>query len=306
MNAGKDWIRLLVTALVCCVIVFTCADARADLSTSQARKAITRIAGFELKNSEVRVKSVSTDNPAAAEVAAEIRTVFKFETDREGRWRVAEIRTGPERWESVGIIARALGAELATGECTAPDPRLRSTAAIDPSVKRARCLIGSLLGIEVPSDAIRIQEVNPMPIPMASQPSATVVAWLRVQTRLMRDKKGWQVAELRTGNRDWIKIEPLVDAVNEQKRHQARADMELISQALEKFRKERGSYVVSDKQSVAIDFLSPRFLARVIRLDPWNQPYKYIGERDHFILRSTGPDRKADTPDDILISESRK
>ena len=145
-----------------------------------------------------------------------------------------------------------------------------------------------------------------MPIPLASQPSATVVAWVKVDARLLNDKTGWRVSELRTGNRDWVKLEPLVAAVNEEKQKKARAELELIAKALEEFRKERGSYVVSDSQAVAIDHLSPRYLAQVIRVDPWHQPYKYQGERDHFTLRSTGPDGKADTADDIeLVSPSR-
>jgi hypothetical protein len=121
----------------------------------------------------------------------------------------------------------------------------------------------------------------------------------------MSDKSGWHVTELRTATHDWVKLEPLLAAVNQQKQKLAHSELELIAEALEKYRKDRGFYVVSDKQSVAIDFLSPRYLGRVIRVDPWNQPYKYLGERDHFTLRSTGPDRKADTPDDILLSESR-
>ena len=144
-----------------------------------------------------------------------------------------------------------------------------------------------------------------MPIPMASQPSATVVAWLRVDARLTSDKSGWHVTELRTGNRDWVKLEPFLTALNQHKQRLAHSELELIAGALEKFRRDRGFYVVSDKQSVAIDFLSPRYLGRVIRVDPWNQPYKYLGERDHFTLRSTGPDRKPGTPDDILLTESR-
>jgi len=305
MNAGKPSISLLFPMLAFCVILLGCVDARADLSASQARKAITRIAGFELKSGEVRVKSVSGSGASAADASAEIKTVLKFEANKEGRWRVAEIRTGPDRWESVDLIATALGTPVGKGDCNAPDPRVRGKVAVDPSVKRARCLLGHLLGVEIPSDAIRIQEVNPMPIPMASQPSATVVAWLRVDTRLTSDKSGWHVTELRTGNRDWVKLEQLLAAVNQQKQKLAHSELELIAGALEKFRRDRGFYVVSDKQSVAIDFLSPRYLGRVIRVDPWNQPYKYLGERDHFTLRSTGPDRKADTPDDILLSESR-
>ncbi len=306
MRAKRSQTAFFLPALAALLMVFTAADARADLSAAQARKAITRIPGFALKSSAVRVKSVSASSGSAADVAAEIQTVFKFETDREGRWRIAEIRTGQERWEDIDLIASALGTQIAKDECTAPDPPSRGKLAVDPSVKRARCLLGSLLGIEVPSDAIRIQEVNPLPIPLASQPSATVVAWLRLDARLTNEKSGWHVVELRTGNREWIKLDPLVAAINEQKQKQARAELTLIATALESFRKDRGFYVVADKQSVAIDFLSPRYLARVIRLDPWHQPYKYLGERDHFALRSTGPDGKDNTPDDILISDSRK
>jgi len=289
--------------LACCVIVLAGVEARADLSASQARKAISRIAGFELKSSDVRVKSISASSSSAADVSAEIKTVLKFAADKEGRWRVAEIRTGQDRWESIDLIANALGTQAGKGECNAPDPRFK--VSVDPSVKRARCLLGHLLGVETPSDAVRIQEVNPMPIPMASQPSATVVAWLRFDTRLASDKSGWHVTELRTGNHDWVKLESLLAEVNQQKQTLAHSELELIAGALEKFRRDRGFYVVSDKQSVAIDFLSPRYLGRVIRVDPWNQPYKYLGDRDHFTLRSSGPDRKSDTPDDILLSESR-
>jgi hypothetical protein len=236
-------------------------------------------------------------------VTAEIRTVFKFETDQQGQWRVAEIRTDQDRWEDIDVIAAALGTKVESN-CTALDPPSRGSLATDPSVKRARCLLGALLGVEVPSDALRIQEVDPMPIPLASQLSATVVAWVRVDARLANDKGGWRVTELRTGNRDWVKLDPLIAAINERKQTRAREELNLMAKALEKFRSDRGFYVVSDKQAVAIDYLSPRYLARIIRVDPWQHPYLYLGERDHFTLRSAGPDGKPDTPDDISL-ESR-
>ena len=305
MNHGKIRTALLFTLLACCLPAFSASNVRAALTPRQARTAITRMAGFKLTNGSVRVKTVSATNAAGAEVSAEIRTVFKFAQDKQGRWRVAEIRTGQDRWEEIDLIANALRMQVVTDVCTALDPPARGSLAIDPSAKRARCLLGSLLGVETPSDAVRIQEVDPMPVPLASQSSATVVAWIRVDARLLNDKTGWRVAELRTGNNDWVKVEPVVAAVNEEKQKKARAEMESIARALEKFRQERGFYVVSDSQAVAIDHLSPRYLVQVIRVDPWHQPYKYQGERDHFTLRSAGPDGKADTPDDIVLNQSR-
>ena len=143
-----------------------------------------------------------------------------------------------------------------------------------------------------------------MSVPLASQ-SAIVTAWVRTDLRLLNDRGGWRVVELRTGNSDWVRLEPIVAAVNEQKQKKARTEMELIARALEKFRKDRGFYVVSDSQAVAVDHLSPRYLPQVIRVDPWHQPYKYQGDRDRFTLRSAGPDGKADTADDIVLNQSR-
>lgn len=298
MNAGKIRTVCLFTLLIC---FLHSTNVSANLTPKTARKAITRTPGFVLQNGAVRVKTISETSSTSADVSAEIRTVFRFEANKQGSWHVAEIRSGQDTWEQIDLIANALKTSVVTGECTAPDPLFKGSAILDPSVKRARCLLGSLLGVEVPSDAVRIQEVAPMPIPLTTAPSATVVAWLKVDVRLVNDN-GWRVSELRTGTRDWVKLEPLLAAVNELKQRQARAELELIATALEKFRKERGFYVVSDKQAVAIDHLNPRYLAQVIRVDPWHQPYKYLGERDHFTLRSSGPDGKADTSDDLVVS----
>ena len=305
MSAGNLRIVLLLLVLSCCFVAPSYADSRTNLTASQARKVLTRIPGFELKSGAIRVKSVSPNSAAAADVSAEVRLVFKFEKDKSGSWWVAEVRTGQDRWEPIDLIARALNTNMMGGVCTAPDPPLKGKLAIDPSVRRARCLLGGLLGLEVPSDALRIQAVVPMAIPMATQPSATVVAWVRVEARLTQAPGGWQVAELRTGNRDWFKLEPLIASLNQEKHKRARAELDMIAAALEKFRHDRGFYVVAEKQSTAIDYLSPRYLSRVIRIDPWNRPYLYMGQRDHFTLRSSGPDGKPDTPDDLVLSESR-
>ena len=293
---------VLFRLLVLCLLAFIVPNVRADLSPKQARKLITRMSGFELTNGSVRIKTVSTTSAQAAEVTAEIKTVFKFEKDKQGIWRVAEIRTRPDQWEDLTLVAKALGSPMAANECNAPDPPFKGALAIDPSVKRARCLLGGLLGAEVPSDAVRIQDVAPFPIPLASQPSAVVVAWIKVDARLLNGGKGWKVEELRTGKREWVKLERLVASLNEEKQQKARTDLESIASALEQFRRERGFYVVSDKHSVAVDHLSPRFLPQIIRVDPWHQPYKYNGQRDHFTLRSSGADGKDNTADDIQIA----
>lgn len=290
---------ILAVALVSVVVQ----PARAELNSSRARRALTRMTGFELTNSAVRVKTIANSTQTTADVTAELRTVFRFEQDDGGPWRVAEVRTAPDRWEDVPRIVSALAASSPLNECNAPGLQLRRESAVDPSPKRARCLLGSLFGVSVPSDAIRIQEIAPIAIPFASKASATVVAWIRVDARAVNDSKGWRISEIRTGDRDWVNLDQLMAALNQEKQRRARVDLERVAVALEKYRADRGAYVVSDSHAVLIDHLSPGYMREVIRLDPWHQPYKYVGQKDRFTLISPGPDGKDGTADDIATSK---
>jgi len=261
------------------------------------------MAGFELPNGAVRVKTITETSKTTATVTAELRTVFRFGQDDAGHWRVAEVRVAQDRWEDVALIRSALLAQLPVDECSAPGFQLGRKAPIEPTPKRVRCLLGALSGIPVPSDAIRVQEIALSPVPLASKESATVVAWIAIEARAVSDAKGWHISEMRTGNRDWVNLDQLVVAVNQQKQNRARADMQRIAEALERYRAARGTYLVSDSHAVLIDHLSPAYLRDVIRLDPWRQPYRYVGQRDTFTLVSPGPDGKDGTADDITRSK---
>jgi len=285
------------------LILVTVQTTSAQLNSSRARGALRRMAGFELTNGAVRVKTITDASKTTANVAAELRIVFRLEQDEAGHWRVAEVRIAPDRWEDMALISNALAAPLPIDECSAPGLQLGGKAPIEPTPKRVRCLLGSLLGISVPSDAVRIQEIAPSPVPLASKPSATVVAWIGVEARAVNDPKGWRISEIRTGDRDWVNLDQLVASVNQQKQNRARADMQRIADALERYRADKGAYFVSDSHAVLIDHLSPVYIREVIRLDPWRQPYKYVGQRDTFSLVSPGPDGKDGTADDIARSK---
>ena len=95
-------------------------------------------------------------------------------------------------------------------------------------------------------------------------------------------------------------------ALNVEKSARARAELESMAAALESYRRERGSYLESKSSAVLIDNLNPRYLARVIRIDPWHNPYEYEGERTTFVLRSDGPDGKPNTPDDVTVTNDSR
>jgi hypothetical protein len=221
---------------------------------------------------------------------------------QEGHWELREVRVGQDRWEQLEVLARAANAQLPSGECDAPSEFARSKSPSELTTKRARCLVASLFGVSLPSDEVRIEEIDPFGLSIGSESAALIVAFVQAEFRLAREGKGWRVAEFKSGNRGWVKVSELAASVDQTKRSAANAELSTLAKALSDFRRDRGHFVVSDKESVLIDHLSPRYLARVIRVDPWHRPYQYEGQEDRYSLRSLGPDGKPNTPDDVVVS----
>jgi hypothetical protein len=294
--------RLLpISLLLISLWALTPANVRADLSQKDARKAIQTMFGASLPSSAVHIREIRSSNEGAAEVSAEIQAVFRARKI-DDHWRLSEIRTAPERWEPLDLIAQALHADLPSGDCDAPSQFVRSASSSELTTKRARCLVAELLGVTLPSDQVRIKDLSALDLPFGSESSALIEAFIQVDFRFTRGARGWLASEFKSGKREWVKIDALAPALDNIKRGLATSDLNTIASALNEFRRERGFFVVSDRESVLIDHLSPHYLKRVIRLDPWNRPYEYEGVQDRFSLRSLGADGKPRTGDDITVS----
>jgi hypothetical protein len=298
-QAQTDLLPYVIFLLLCGLVIPT--EARADISQKDARKVLQTMLGWSLPSDSVRISSVRSSSAESAEVSAELQTVFRLRLS-EGHWELRELRTAPDSWERLEVIARAAGVELPSGECDAPSQFARGKYATELTTKRARCLVASLFGVTLPSDAVRIKEISPFGLSMGSESAALVVAFVHADFRLARDAGGWRVAEFKSGNRDWVNVSGLEPAIDLVKRSAATDELSTIAKALGDYRRERGSFVVSDSEAVLIDHLSPQYLARVIRIDPWHRPYRYEGQPDRYSLRSLGPDGKPNTPDDVVIS----
>jgi hypothetical protein len=292
------------TLLLCLFVAFLASTvlAKGELSVKQARKLIATMPGFNLKTGSVRVAGVRPLDADTTQATAEIATAFRFEKNQSGQWRVAEFRTGQEYWQSVAAITRALKMDQSSSSCDNTES-MGIKAATNLSSRRARCLLAELLGLRLPSDAVRIKSISPMSLPFGSRDSALVEALIAAEFQFTKANKGaWRVAAVRTGTREWVDPEHVFNEVNAENVSVARTELDIIAKALEEFRRHRGFYVESKKEAVLIDFLSPRYLTRVIRLDPWRRPYVYEGTRNSFSLRSLGPDGKENTPDDIILT----
>lgn len=104
-----------VLPAICCgvglagVIAYAAAKEK-GLSKTDARNAIARIAGLELKKDSIKVKEVSALGSSAT-VVADVETAFRLTKNDKGKWSVAEIRTGDRKWEDIDLLVRALDAE---------------------------------------------------------------------------------------------------------------------------------------------------------------------------------------------------
>src|ERR1044072_5703230 len=157
-KAQKSQKEICVSFVLFCGLLLICGvEARADISQTNARKVIQTMLGWSLPGDAVRIESIRSGGAESAEVSAEIQTVFRLRLN-EGHWELREIRTAPDRWEKLEVIARAANAQLPAGECDAPSEFARSKSETELTTKRARCLVASLFGITLPSDDVRIKE----------------------------------------------------------------------------------------------------------------------------------------------------
>lgn len=170
----------------------------------------------------------------------------------------------------------------------------KSEAADDLSAKDARNLIAKMAGMDLPSDKVRVRSV--------SKTGSTAIVEAQVETafRFVKTDGKWRVAEIRTGDNRWEDVEVLARSIDVNKTEIANAEMEMIAKALDDYRRAQNGYVVSKDFATLIDNLNPRFLCRIIRYDPWHKPYLYEGTQTSYTIRSSGPDRKENTADDIV------
>ncbi len=134
--------------------------------------------------------------------------------------------------------------------------------------------------------------------------SATAEAEVKTAFRFAREEGEWRVAEVRTGENRWEDVRLITAALDGEKRLRAGAELEMIRMGIENYRRERGFYVVASDVSALVDALAPRFLARVIRVDPWHRPYRYQGAMSGFALSSDGADGVENTADDVRITNA--
>lgn len=277
------------------------------LGDGDARRAIATTEGFTLNSGSVKVKDVSVVGAVPVTVAADVTLGVRFEQvedEREPRglpsllkrkrWRAVEVRTGDRSWERVDSLAAPLGAERVAALRASFEELL---AEFEARQREAIKSEGKPSAEPLTRGALTLKGLTPF--------GSSVVGEFAVAAsfRLERDaRKRWRVASVSVGEGQLVEVGAFWQAVNASKGERAREEMRAIREALEAYRRERGFYVVAESEVVLMDHLNPRFIARVIRIDPWGRPYRYGGTRERYVLSSDGPDGQPNTPDDVTLA----
>jgi len=329
---------LLVAAQLCLGASTAAAQKRPKpaLSAKEARRVVAAAPGFGLRTGAVKVKEVGPAGSSPVNVAADVTLAFRLERVedervtqtggifKQKRWRAVEFRTGDRTWEEFEPFSTAFGAarleavrraveELVTefeareaeargagGEEVAGDgaaPDMDGGKEEGKKKKDGKKKEEKKAAEPLTRGALTIRQLSPM----GSSAVAEVV--VAASFALSRDARGrWSVAEVAVGGESVTDPEALWRAVDARKAEQARLDLAALAEGLEAFRRERGFYVVARDAAVLVDHLSPRYSKRIIRLDPWNNPYRYAGTPAAYTLGSDGPDGKQGTADDVVLS----
>lgn len=324
---------LSVLASLSCVLAaanvthtYTVAAAEKAIKKDDARKLIAALSILELNKQAVTIREISPPG-AVANVLASVKLGFRFVRDEAGAWRVADVRTGDRQWESFELLTRALGSEnispvraeldalaaeldaLAKASALAKSKDKAASDAPPPEkqdANEAQNRDAKEDAKELKRGALTVKNPAAALAPMGS--SAVVEVELDVSVDFVRDARNrWQVTRVRfgggSGARGFEAFDAFERALNTEKLARARADLETLAAALEKYRRARGFYVVAETAIDLTDQLNPRYTAAFIRFDPWHRPYEYEGTRERFTLRSLGADGKANTPDDVTVGK---
>jgi hypothetical protein len=273
------------------------------LSAGDARRAVASAQGFGLNTGAVKVRDVGPAGSSPVLVEADVTLAVRFESVedervaqtggvfKQKRWRAVEFRTGDRAWEEFDLV---------------------STPALAPRVEAARRALEELV-TEFEARQAAVKDKTQAPEPLTRGPltlkqlslmgsSAVAEVVVAATFSLARDeRRRWRVTEVAVGGESSGDLAAFWLAADARKAERARADLAALAEALEAFRRERGFYVRVKDSAALLDHLNPRYARRVIRLDPWRNPYRYEGAPAVYTLASDGPDGKPGTADDVTL-----
>jgi hypothetical protein len=148
-------------------------------------------------------------------------------------------------------------------------------------------------------DSIQIQRI-------VSQSDTAAIAETTVSLafEFKRDKDSgpWTIASVRLGDRDWIDVNELLAAINENRRRTTLESLQKLAAGIAAYRQGTGNAPNANEIVGLTNLLHPLYMSDLIRLDAWGRPIQFEISGSSYRLISYGADGVRGTPDDIVVA----
>lgn len=158
--------------------------------------------------------------------------------------------------------------------------------------------VASLGGAELSPDDVQVERI-------IQQTSTQAVAEFTVQMagEYVKNADGdWELVSVRLGTDDWVDLARFEAALTRVETEETTSDLRMLAAGVEAYREANGAWPEVTAGSSLPDLLHPIFVTDLIREDAWGEPFLYEASANAFRLRSSGPDRREGTDDDIEVS----
>jgi hypothetical protein len=106
------------------------------------------------------------------------------------------------------------------------------------------------------------------------------------------------------GDRDWVGIDELVTAVNDNRRRSTLQSLQALTNGISAYQQKNGSLPGARDIVALTDILHPNYMPDLVRSDAWGRAILFEVTPNGFRLLSFGPDGVRGTPDDIQLPAS--
>lgn len=217
-----------------------------------------------------------------------------------GTQKSEERRAGQSRFGTrlvLGAIGLSLVLALWLPRLQAREPGFEPLASLD--VGTVRRLLQRLGGADFETGQVEIRKIS-----SGIGGEAIVEARIETAYRFRKQDGGWEVAEIRLGDRQWESLELIREGVRREKVRRTRLQLRELTTALSSYSTANGSYVEAQTIQGLLDGLTAAHLRVPQWYDQWGTPLFYRGGKQEYRLRSAGPDRQFDTSDDLVADVS--
>ena len=166
------------------------------------------------------------------------------------------------------------------------------------SHNEVRKQIGEIGSTSLIPESIQIQRIVSQSDRVAIAETTVSLAF---QFKRNKPSDKWHIEAVRLGDRNWVSVDELVTAVNEQRRRTTMESLQKLTAGIAAYRQRTGQAPSARDLAALNDLLHPTDLTELIVNDAWGRAIRYETSGAVHRLVSVGSDGVAGTSDDVVL-----